>query len=104
MIKSKLITYEITNLIESNQNDATPYEYLADWEMLKQAVFHPLVNAVKFNRQKGKIEVKINMRYSSLDKAYLECSIKDSGYGIEEDDIQNLFQAFKISDMDSYGT
>ena len=55
--------------------------------MLKQAVFHPLVNAVKFNRHKGKIEVKINMRYLGLEKAYLECSIKDTGYGIEEDEI-----------------
>ena len=71
-------------MIETEFDDMAGYEYLADWEMLKQAVFHPLVNAVKFNRHKGKIEVKIHMRCQGKDddKAFLECSIKDTGYGI----------------------
>lgn len=39
------IEFELQNKIKDTQD-----EYLANWEMVNQALFHPMVNAVKFNK------------------------------------------------------
>ncbi len=84
MIESKAIKYEVINAIEEQVEDesVTKHLYLADWEMFKQAVFHPIVNAVKHNRYKGSIKVKFKLVHKGINSCYLEVSIKDSGYGI----------------------
>lgn len=70
--------------------------YMADWDMLNQAVFHPMVNAVKFNKKGGSIRFTLSMKKINSQRAYLECEIEDSGIGIAVSKIKNLFKTFDI--------
>ena len=58
--------------------------------MLQQALFHPLVNAVKFNQSFGSIDIKMTRKTKHY-KNYIELSIKNTGYGIPESEIEQLF-------------
>ena len=61
--------------------------------MVQQAFFHPLVNAVKFNNHYGNIFVEIKFKVFEFVR-YIEFSIKDTGYGIPQEEIHQLFLAF----------
>lgn len=43
-----LIKFQLNNKIRDSED-----RYLANWDMFIQALFHPLVNAVKFNKRNG---------------------------------------------------
>ena len=52
-MKSRQLEYVFNNNIPFGANEA----YLANWDMLEQAVFHPLVNAIKFNKVGGTVRI-----------------------------------------------
>ena len=75
------------NTVKENQQALLGQKsYLANWEMLQQAFFHPLVNAIKFNQNWGSISVKISYKVKDF-MPFLELSIKNTGYGIPSDEI-----------------
>ena len=63
-MESRNITFELLNNLPEEQND---YEesYLGNWDLLNQTIFHPFVNAVKFNKLRGSIQVSIKIKHCS---------------------------------------
>ena len=54
--------------------------------MFNQAIFHPMVNAVKFNKSGGSIKVQLSAKES--DKyAFIQCMIRDEGIGIAPENL-----------------
>ncbi|NOQ28286.1 MAG: hypothetical protein GQ564_23225 [Bacteroidales bacterium] len=59
----------------------------ADENMVKTVIRNLLSNAVKFTPENGKIEISCKLKTD-----YLIYSVKDSGIGINEDDLKKLFR------------
>ena len=97
-IKTLKLTLEVVNKI-GNDSARMASSFSADWKLFGQALFHPLVNAIKFNKPGGKIVITLKVkRLEGGD--YVKCRIKDEGIGIAPEDIKNLFSAFKVADED----
>lgn len=62
---------------------------VADQRKLNQILYNLLSNAVKFTPATGCVEVS-----AVKDGDFIEISVKDTGIGIREEDIQKLFQTF----------
>lgn len=62
---------------------------VADRDKIKQVLLNLLSNAIKYNRPKGKVTIK-----GGWDKREWFFSISDTGLGIPEDSIPNLFTKF----------
>lgn len=88
--------------------------YLANWDMLAQALFHPIANAVKFNRRSGDIKVvlKLLRKEQKLDadandddndnEARLCCEIEDEGFGMTPEKIKDILRTeddFKLDNV-----
>jgi signal transduction histidine kinase/DNA-binding response OmpR family regulator len=80
---SKNIT--ITSFIDPK----IPKELYGDALRIKQIISNLLSNAIKFTPEMGRI--RIEARCNGVD---LEISVQDSGIGIAEEDIKNIFSAF----------
>jgi signal transduction histidine kinase/DNA-binding response OmpR family regulator len=66
-----------------------------DQEKLRKIVYNLLSNAFKFTRNNGKIDVLMSLRHSpDDDKKFLEITVKDTGIGIPETDLQKVFERF----------
>ena len=78
---------EAKNSNNSNNNDIEIY---ADKSRISQAISNIVVNAVKFTAS-GTIIVESNV---SEDKESVEVKVRDSGSGIAEDILPNLFDKF----------
>lgn len=61
----------------------------ADRDKIKQVMLNLFSNAIKYNRDGGKVLIK-----ASVDDQNWQISVTDSGYGIPKDAIPNLFQKF----------
>ncbi len=69
---------------------------LADKMRLKQVLINLFSNAIKFNRLAG--SVKIKLIHSEKNKIRLE--VKDTGSGISQDNLENVFKPFDRLDAD----
>ncbi len=78
--------------IEADEN--LPSELFGDEIRIKQIVTNILTNAVKYTNQGG-VTLKISGEKISEDKILIHFSVKDTGIGIREDDLQKLFNAFE---------
>lgn len=74
----------------SNNSDYNDIEIYADKSRIAQAISNIVVNAVKFTAS-GTIIVESNV---SEDKESVEVKVRDSGSGIAEDILPNLFDKF----------
>jgi signal transduction histidine kinase len=92
-----IISDEIINLLESNaqQKDIIIYQQInphifvfADENMLKTIFRNLISNAIKFTPNNGTITLKANI---SIDQSYVEVAVSDTGVGIPESTIKNLF-------------
>lgn len=64
--------------------------------MFNQAIFHPMVNAVKFNKQRGTIKLKLTTRRLPTSQTLLQCELTDEGIGIAPNNLKLLFSAFNV--------
>jgi len=62
----------------------------ADYTKLKQVITNLLSNAIKYNREQGTVEVSC----SATTPGHLRMSVKDSGVGLSEENLAQLFQPF----------
>ncbi|OGY62969.1 MAG: hypothetical protein A2745_01195 [Candidatus Harrisonbacteria bacterium RIFCSPHIGHO2_01_FULL_44_13] len=63
----------------------------ADTQKLGVAVSHLLDNAIRYNISNGRVDVKLQ---KLSDRPYIQISVKDTGVGIPEEDMQKLFTKF----------
>lgn len=79
-----------------------PHHVIADPDMIYQVIYNLFDNAVKFTNQNGYIE--INVRDIG---DYVQCSIKNSGEGIDSAELGRIFERFykvdKSRSLDSKG-
>ena len=79
--------------IDNQATNETNCYVNADPVRLRQIFINLLTNAIKYNREGGKIRIDIQRKSGSF-----RVNIKDSGHGIHEDDIEKLFQPFERLD------
>ncbi len=83
-------------LIFSKEPDVPRFIY-GDEKRLKQVLINLVNNAIKFT-YKGEIVVKVEVKESDDFQFELLFSVKDTGIGIPEDKIENLFEMFTQAD------
>ena len=71
-----------------------PQSVLLDSVRIKQIIFNLVSNAIKFTPSKGKVHVGIQYQNKHL---YVE--VKDTGIGIAQKNIENIFKAFEQEDI-----
>jgi len=86
-------------IISSFIDPAIPKELYGDALRIKQIISNFLSNAIKFTPVSGVIEVEASCR----DKL-LHISVRDSGVGIEKEDIESIFSAFVQAKQLEYGS
>lgn len=102
----KYVCESFDSYAEENQIDLTIYSEIEtlimdfDSNKLTSVLSNLLSNAVKFTPEKGKIIVHIN-QITQNDKPYLFIKIKDTGIGIAEHELSNIFSRFYQTDASS---
>ena len=71
----------------------TNYHYVYDSDKLQQIVTNLISNAVKFNQSGGQVEVKATIEHTPETDNFI-FSVKDTGIGIETDEIATIFDRF----------
>ncbi len=73
----------------------------SDGTRIKQVLSNILSNAIKFTPENGKINFNVQQINKTDDIVKIRFSIKDSGIGISEDKIKNIFEPFIQIDNES---
>lgn len=87
------------NLYISRATDV-PQRLIADSGRLRQILFNLVGNAVKFTKT-GQIKVEASSSRIMEDKAWVEFAVSDTGVGIPQDQIENIFDSFTQVDSSS---
>lgn len=77
-----------------------PSVLLGDVDRIRQMMINLLNNAIKYT-QEGSVTLDITKEEISQNELILKIIVKDTGIGIKEDDLQNLFVNFQRLDMDN---
>lgn len=64
-----------------------------DFIRLKQCMMNILLNAIKYTK-KGEILLSVHLQEMKEEKVLLKISVKDTGVGIQKEDMERLFTAF----------
>lgn len=78
----------------------TPSNFMGDPQRLKQVLTNLMGNAIKFTLH-GSVMIKVMMEDEVDNKVQLRISIKDTGIGIADEDVDKLFHAFTQVDHSS---
>lgn len=81
-------------------DEKIPETLVGDPVRLHQIILNLVSNAVKFT-QKGKITVSLKMLEEDEDKVKIEFAISDTGIGIPESKINNIFENFQQATSDT---
>lgn len=74
--------------------DVHSYFVFADPQRVKQVIINLLVNSIKYNYKNGRIDVS----FEPIENNFLQIAIKDSGLGIPESRIKDIFSPFERLD------
>ncbi len=99
---------DICNIISVRMNDdsvqlitciepSVPTTLTGDERRIKQIILNLASNAIKYTRH-GSITISVSAEEVSPDKVMLRCSVKDTGIGIKQADINRLFNEFERAD------
>lgn len=73
-------------------------ELVGDAEKMKQVMLNLLTNAVKYNREGGRVEVECGQ----VDE-YVTIKVSDTGLGISQDALPHIFEKFyRVADSEGY--
>jgi signal transduction histidine kinase/ActR/RegA family two-component response regulator len=74
-------------------DDKIPEQIEGDHLRLNQILTNLLENALKFTPQ-GSVTLKVSLNQTRANKANLKFEVRDTGIGIKEEDINNVFKSF----------
>ncbi|WP_082112359.1 PAS domain-containing hybrid sensor histidine kinase/response regulator [Paenibacillus sp. DMB20] len=74
-------------------SDQIPYVVIGDAERLKQVLINLIGNSLKFTFSGG-VHIEVGSKQTSGKCIEIECAISDTGIGIQEEKIDQLFQPF----------
>lgn len=92
VLASKLIA-KTKNISLSDRIEIDP-TVIADKDMLKTVLRNLISNAIKFTKENGAVIVSVN---NTIKQDFIEVSVADTGIGIPEDIIDDLFLIDKIT-------
>ncbi|MEZ9701372.1 ATP-binding protein [Vibrio sp. 10N.261.46.E12] len=95
VIQSKAISKDIE--LDINIDYQTPPQLFFDEYRVRQVLTNLLSNAIKFT-SKGTITTDIAYTPMSLGRGKLECSVSDTGIGIEPEKLESIFEPFTQED------
>jgi signal transduction histidine kinase/DNA-binding response OmpR family regulator len=78
-------------------DDKIPNGLIGDPSKLSQIILNLVGNAIKFV-EKGSIDVKVEANITKDDKLFLRFTIKDTGIGIAENNLETIFDYYKQAD------
>lgn len=95
------LVYECIDVVAAQAHDRgitivysdESYEVMGDRGKLKQVLLNLLTNAIKYNRDHGRIDVH-NRIVERADELFVELSVRDTGHGISKDNQKSMFQKF----------
>jgi PAS domain S-box-containing protein len=70
---------------------------ICDHYKIEQVLRNIVVNAIKFNREKGQIKInisKLDQTYQSINYHYFQVHIEDQGIGIPKQELDSIFNKF----------
>ncbi len=83
--------------LKLNINEALPSVLLGDEVRIRQIIINILANAVKYT-ETGFISLTVDFEEKEGKEIGLRVSVKDTGIGMKEEDMKNLFQEYAILD------
>ncbi|MGR5337012.1 ATP-binding protein [Vibrio gigantis] len=95
VILSKAISKDIE--LDINIDSQTPPQLFFDEYRVRQVLTNLLSNAIKFT-SKGTITTDIAYTPMSMGRGKLECSVSDTGIGIEPEKLESIFEPFTQED------
>ncbi len=78
-------------------DETLPKRFFGDEGKIKQIVLNLLTNAVKYT-QVGGFKLKVSVEAKNGDEFTLRYSVKDTGIGVKEEDLDKLFSAYERLD------
>lgn len=102
---SKIISKNINFVLDIDKN--IPKYIIIDGVRIRQILFNLIGNAIKFT-QKGQIKLKVENIYKDNVKSKIDLlfSVEDTGIGIDEKNLESIFNAFEQAnnnDVAKYG-
>jgi CHASE2 domain-containing sensor protein/signal transduction histidine kinase len=70
--------------------DGEPVPVQADAALLRRAILNLLTNAVKYSPENTTTTIEV-----AIENGWAQCKVADQGYGMSEDNLQNLFKRFR---------
>lgn len=83
--------------IRSHVADDVPQRLQGDSHRLSEVLANIAANAVKFTEE-GEVSIAVDLVAEAGEKATIQCSVSDTGIGIEAEQIAKLFQPFVQAD------
>lgn len=75
------------------RTEIEPVTIAADRGKFKQVLLNLITNAIKYNCEKGRVDVRAS-RLLRKDSAFVQIAVADTGYGISKENQRLLFQKF----------
>ena len=96
LLNARVAGKPISTLIEVDPR--IPSKYMGDELRVKQILTNLLSNAVKYTKQ-GNVTLKVSFEWVNTDTVSLIFTVADTGIGIKEEDMPQLFDKFKRLNM-----
>ena len=84
--------------MEYDLDDTIPNVLIGDSKRIRQILINIVNNAIKFT-EKGFVRVSVEVEDLAEKEVTLKFSVKDSGQGIKEEDLDKLFSAYQQVDL-----
>jgi PAS domain S-box-containing protein len=107
VINSVLSTFELRLeekklTLRTHYDKSIPDQVLGDPIRINQILLNLIENAIKFTNVGGEINIEVNLLKEEGDTVIIEIKISDTGIGIPEDKIENIFDTFTQSNNNTY--